>query len=166
MALTIQHHFPTSLYHSIWNLTPTYPLIYLIFLSFYSFPSSFCLFFLHNNVATSSVSIVAAKKRALRKRGKGIQYNEFIVESARQRKGLVSSIGSLLTISQHKEGKIVFTLCVCPTFIHHHQGEEMEKKRVGEKVFMCVLWTVPHLCAHHQKEEGWGLVRDGDGGDN
>jgi hypothetical protein len=127
----------------------------LIFPSFYSFPSSsFCLFFLHNNVATTSASIVAAKKGALRRRGKGVQYNDFIVESAVQRKGLVSSIGSLLTISQHKEGKIVFTLCMCPTSIHHDQGEEMEKTIVGEKVFMCVLWTIPHLCAHHQKEEG------------
>jgi len=114
------------------------------------FPSSFCLFFLHNNVATTSISVITARRRALRRRGKGIQYNDTIIESSRQRQGLVSSIGSLLTIPQHKEGKIVCTLCVCPTSIHHQQGE----KWVGERVFMCVPWTIPHLCAHCQTEEG------------
>jgi hypothetical protein len=38
----------------------------------------------------------------LRRRGKGVQYNDTIVESAILRKGLVSPIGSLLTILQHK----------------------------------------------------------------
>ncbi len=69
---------------------------------------------------TTSVSVFVVRRGALRKRGKGIQYNDTIVESARQRQELLSSIGSLLTILQHKEGKIVCTLCVCPTSIHHH----------------------------------------------
>jgi hypothetical protein len=121
------------------------------------FPSSFFLFFLHNNVATTSVSVFVVRRGALRKRGKGIQYNDTIVESAKQRQELLSSIGSLLTILQHKEGKIVCTLCVCPTSIHHHQGEEREKKGLVKEC-VCVFLGLSHIyvpIVEKKKGKGW-----------
>jgi len=149
------------------NLKPdTYPsphlsyfsfFLFLVFLWHFFFLSLFFLFFLHYNVGTISISIIVVRKGALRKRGKGVQYNDTIVESARQRQGLLSSIGSLLTVSQHKEGKIVCTLCVCPTSIHHHQGEKKEKKGLVKEC-LCVFLGLSHIYVpiiEKKKGKGW-----------